>query len=236
MRRWIVAIGGGEFMMEDGDSPLDAFVLELARARGTGGLPRLCWIGTAGGDSFDYWLRCQAAFAGRAEVSRLTLFERTVEDIDAFLLAHDLIYVGGGNTASLLAVWRAHGVDRALAGAHDAGIVLTGVSAGAICWFVAGTTDSYGPRLQALTGGLGFVSASLCPHYDDEPERRPTFQRLVGDGTLPAGYAVDDEAAVVFDGDVFVEAVATRPGPTAYRVAPINGGVAETALPTRVLP
>ena len=230
-------MGGGGFMMEPGDSRLDAFLVELARERRGRERPNLGWIGTAGADSLDTWLRCQAAFAGRAIVSRLTLFERTVEDVDAWALDQDLIYVGGGNTASLLAVWRAHRVDRALAGAHEAGVVLAGLSAGAICWFEAGTTNSYGPTLQPLEGALGFLSGSLCPHYHGEPERRPTYHRLVGDGTLPAGYAVDDEAAVVFDGPRLVEAVATRPGPGAFRVKRSAAGeLVETALPIRILP
>ena len=230
-------MGGGGFSMEDGDSRLDAFVLELGRQRRPSELPRLGWIGTAGADSLDGWLRCQAAFAGRGVISRLALFERTVEDIDAWALDQDVIYVGGGNTASLLAVWRAHGLDHALAQAHLAGVVLTGLSAGAICWFDAGTTNSYGPRLQPLHGGLGFLAGSLCPHYDGEPERRPTYHRLVGEGALPAGYAVDDEAAVVFDGPRFVEAVATRPGPRVFRVErSVDGEPLETPVPVRVLP
>ncbi len=156
-------MGGGGFMMEPDDSRLDAFLLELARERRGRERPNLGWIGTASADSLDAWLRCQAAFAGRAIVSRLTLFERTVEDIDAWSLDQDLIYVGGGNTASLLAVWRAHGVDRALAGAHEAGVVLAGLSAGAICWFEAGTTDSYGPTLQPLEGALGIPRRQPVP-------------------------------------------------------------------------
>lgn len=228
-------MGGGGFMMETGDSPLDAFIVELARQRSGRETPRICFIGTATGDALDVWLRFQAAFAGRAVATRLTLFERTVDDIGAFLLDQDALYVGGGNTASLLAVWRAHGVDRAIAAARDDGVVLAGLSAGAICWFEAGTTDSFGPTLQPLAGGLGFVGGSLCPHYDGEPQRRPTYHRLVGDGTLPGGLAVDDGAAAVIDGDALVEVVATRAGPTAYRVERGDGRVLERPYAARVL-
>ena len=229
-------MGGGGFSTETGDSPIDAFILELARQRSGRDQPRVCFVGTATGDALDYWLRFQAAFAGRAETSRLTLFERTIEDIPSFVADQDALYVGGGNTASLLAVWRTHGLDRAIADARDDGLVLAGLSAGAICWFDAGTTDSYGPTLQPLTGSLGFVAGSCCPHYDGEPQRRPTFHRLVGDGTLPGGLAIDDGAAAVIDGDALVEVVASRAGSTAYRVASDGaGGVSEVAFPARVL-
>jgi peptidase E len=236
-RRWIVAMGGGGFMMDDGEPALDAFILELARGVRGRERPRVGWLGTASADSLPLWLRFQAAFAGRAETTQLALFERTVEDIDAFVRAQDAWYVGGGNTASLLAVWRAHGVDRAMARAHDEGVVLAGLSAGAICWFESGTTDSYGPTLAPLHGGLGFVAGSCCPHYDGEATRRPTYHRLIADGTLPAGYAMDDDAAVVFDGSTLVEAVTGRDGALARRVerGP-DGVVIETPLPMRRLP
>ena len=230
-------MGGGGFSTETGDSPLDAFILELARARRGRDVPRICFVGTATGDALDYWLRFQAAFAGRAETSRLTLFDRTVEDIPAFVAEQDALYVGGGNTASLLAVWRTHGLDRAIAAARADGLVLAGLSAGAICWFHGGTTDSFGPTLQPLTGALGFVEGSCCPHYDGEPQRRPTFHRLVGGGTLPGGLAIDDGAAAVIDGATLVEVVATHDGATAYRVEADGArGVTEVPLPARVLP
>jgi peptidase E len=236
MGRRIVAMGGGGFSMETDESALDSFILDLARGRRGRTLPRVCFIGTASGDSIEYWIRFQAAFAGRAEPTRLTLFDRTVSDLEAFLLDQDAVYVGGGNTASLLAVWRAHGVDRALARAGDQGVVLAGISAGAICWFESGTTDSFGPTLEPLTGALGWLAGSCSPHYDGEIERRPTFHQLVGDGRLPAGIAIDDGAAAVYDGRDLVEVVATHPGASAYRVEQTpNGAVVETPLATRIL-
>jgi peptidase E len=174
-------------------------------------------------------------FASAAEVSDLALFDRTVEDIGDFLADKDAIYVAGGNTASLLAVWRAHGVDEALRAAHEAGVVLAGRSAGGLCWFESGTTDSFGPRLQPLVGGLGLIPGSHCPHYDGEPERRPTYHALVASGILPPGLAVDDFAAAIFDGPDLVEVVAAEPGRTAYRVERDGDLVVETALPARVL-
>ena len=241
--RPIVAMGGGGFDSAQDPrhepSDLDGLVLRFASERVAArerARPRVCFIGTASGDDPRTIGRFHAAFDHRAEASHLGLFDRTVVDIEAFLLDQDAIYVGGGNTASLLAVWRAHGVDAALRAAHEAGVVLAGRSAGSICWFDAGTTDSYGPPLQAVQDGLGLIAGSHSPHYDGEAERRPTYHRLIADGTLPDGYAADDGTALVFDGPTLIEAVTERDGTSAYRVALEAGSVIETPIPTRRLP
>lgn len=230
-------MGGGTFASSGVRTPLDDLVLALARGRRGADRPAICFIGTATGDDAGYIERFHTAFGDVAETSHLGLFSRKVVDIRRFLLAQDAICVGGGNTASLLAVWRTHGVDGSIRAAHDAGVVLAGASAGSICWFEGGTTDSFGPTLHALTGGLGFIAGSHSPHYDGEPLRRPTYQRLVADGSLPAGIAVDDHAAAIYDGPKLVEVVAAHTGPTAYRVerGP-DGRAVETALPARILP
>lgn len=230
-----MAIGGGSFGHEVDRSPIDDHWLALARAVRGRDRPRICFIGTATGDTPVLIERFHGVFADVADTSHLALFDRTVEAIEPFLVDHDAIYVGGGNTASLLAVWRAHGVDAALAAAHATGVVLAGRSAGSICWFEGGTTDSFGPTLRGLTGGLAFIPGSNSPHYDGEAQRRPLFQRLVGDGSLPPGIAVDDHAAAVFDGPDLVEVVASHAGPAAYRVERTADGVVETAIPARVL-
>jgi len=236
LRRPIVASGGGGFSPLSERSRVEEHVVALAREVRGRERPRVCLIGTATGDD-DAWIaRFHEVFADLAETSHLALFDRTVEDIPAFLLAHDAVWVSGGNTASMLAVWRAHGVDSALRMAHETGIVLAGRSAGSICWFEGGTTDSYGPTIQAFSGGLGFIPGSNSPHYDGEPQRRPAYHALVADGSLPAGIAVDDFAAAVHDGPTFVEVVAAHAGPAAYRVEPTADGVVETVLPVRVLP
>ncbi len=235
LKRTIVAMGGGGFSMEPDVPLLDDHVLELARAQRGRDRPRLCFIGTASGDSESYIASFYAAFARRSEATHLALFNRKVGDMDAFLLDQDAIYVGGGNTANMLAIWRVHGVDRGLKRAWEAGVVLSGISAGSNCWFEASTTDSFGP-LAALNDGLGLVRGSHSPHYDGEAARRPTFQRLVGSGELPDGLAADDGCALVFDGSELVEAVASRPGARAYRVVRGPAGEAvETELSTRYL-
>ncbi len=148
----------------------------------------------------------------------------------------DAVYVLGGNTANLLALWRLHGLDRALREAWAAGVVLAGMSAGAICWFEACTTNSFGPTLRPLDGGLGLLEGSFCPHYHGEEQRRPVYRGFVADGTLAAGYAVDDGAALVFAGRALLEVVASAPDAGAWHVAPDGaGGSVETALPTRYL-
>jgi peptidase E len=154
-----------------------------------------------------------------------------VDDITAHLLDHDVVWVFGGSVAGLLAMWRLHSVDAAMRTAWQAGVVLTGISAGSICWHVGGTTDSFGPDLRPVTDGLGLVPYANGVHYDSEPQRRPLFQRLVADGTLPAGYATDDGAGVLYRGTDFVESVSECDGAAAYFV----NTTAEIRLDTRRL-
>lgn len=234
--RTIVALGGGGFSMEPDNPLLDDHILDLARAARGRDRPRVCFVATASGDAPTYVANFYAAFAQRAEASHLALFTRTIDDIDAFLADQDVIYVGGGNTENLLAIWRVHGVDRAMRRAWESGVVMTGLSAGSLCWFETGTTDSFGKGLAPLSAGLGFVSGSHSPHYDGEPLRRPTYQRLVAEGTLPSGYAADDGAALVFRGDRLLEVVASRATARGYRVERGSDGTAvETVLETRYL-
>ncbi|HXF98919.1 MAG TPA: peptidase E [Gaiellaceae bacterium] len=221
----IVAIGGGSFLA-DPASPLDDFLLSLAGRPS----PRVCLLPTATGDSAVVIAAFFEAFARRdCRPSCLRLFgapERPAER----LLEQDVVYVSGGNTANALAVWRVHGIDRALREAWERGAVLGGPSAGANCWFECSVTDSFGPELAPLRDGLGLLSGSFCPHYDGEERRRPVYRRLVDEG-FPPGYAADDWAALHFAGTELREVVAAREGARAYRVEP--GG--ETPLEARLL-
>jgi dipeptidase E len=229
----IVAVGGGGLAMEPGDELLDGFMLGLAPCE----RPRICFLGTGSGDSERYVASFYRAFAVHdCRPTDLALFDRRVRDLRGFVLEQDVIYVGGGNTASLLAVWRAHRVDAALREALDNGAVLCGVSAGMNCWFEASTTDSFGSDLEPLDDGLGFVAGSACPHYDVEAQRRPLYHRLVAAG-FPSGWAADDGAALHFDAaGTLVEVVASREGARGYRVERRPDGAAiEQALPTRYL-
>jgi peptidase E len=165
-----------------------------------------------------------------AKLTALSFYPWPPDDLRELALSQDAICVCGGNTANMLAVWRVHGFDRILREAWEAGIVLFGWSAGMICWFAAGVTDSFGPQLEGMRDGLGFLPGSACPHYDGEDLRRPVYTKLVAEG-FPPGLALDDAAAACFDGTELVEIVSTADGSGGYRVGP--GG--EERLETRLL-
>ncbi|WP_367875368.1 Type 1 glutamine amidotransferase-like domain-containing protein [Luteolibacter sp. Populi] len=229
-------MGGGGFSMES-NHLMDDFILSLSPRQPA----RVCFVPTASADSAAYLVKFYRAFSGRAIATDLTFFdpssparrpERSSE-LEAFVAEQDIIYVGGGNTANLLAIWRAHGLDKILREAWLRGAILCGVSAGMICWFRGGVTDSFGD-LEALPDGLGLIDATACPHYDGEAQRRPTYQRLVGDG-FPGGYAADDGAALHFRGTELVEALSSRDGAGVYRVEMRDGEVVERRLETRLL-
>jgi peptidase E len=202
---------------------------------------RVCFVPTASADAATHIVRFYRAFVGRCFPTDLTLWNppslprqppRT-SDLPAFIAEQDVIYVGGGDTANLLVLWRRHGLDLLLRRAWSQGMVLAGVSAGMLCWFKGGVTDSFG-GLEPLNDGLGLIDASACPHYDGEQERRPVYERLIAEG-MQAGYAADDGAALHFRGANLVEVVSSRPQACAYRVELVGARVTETPLPVRFL-
>jgi len=219
-------MGGGGFSMEPENLTLDRYVLAQAGVA----MPRVSFLPTASGDVDSYAMRFYEAFSGLpCQPSHLMFFRRT-PDLREHLLNQDVIYVGGGNTKSMLGVWREWGMPEILREAWEAGVVLAGLSAGAICWFEQGLTDSFEGDLRPLDC-LGILKGSACPHYDGDPERRPTYHRLVRTGVLLPGLAIDDGAAVHFVDDDIRGVVASRPGVTAYRVETKSGAAQETALP-----
>jgi peptidase E len=224
--RQILALGG--HAMQPGE-PLDDLLLELTGAS----RPRVLLLPTASAESEAYVVQYYEAFARRAEASHLSLFGIPPADIRSIVLDQDAIFVGGGNTANMLAIWRVHGVDRFLREAWEAGVVLAGVSAGSICWFEAGVTDSFREELDGLDC-LGFLPGSNCPHYDGEETRRPAFHRLVAAG-FPAGLAADDFVGLRFSGTELAEVVTSRPDAAAYRVELVDGTVGEQRLDARRL-
>lgn len=212
------------------------YAIDLAGVSGRA--PKVCFLATACGDSAEL-IRTfyEAALLRGLQPSHVALFPMpTVPDITSHLLDQDVIWVWGGSVAGLLAMWRLHGVDEAMRAAWQAGVVLTGVSAGSICWHVGGTTDSFGPQLRPITTGLGLIPFSNGVHHDGEAQRRPLFRSLIADGILPDGYATDDGTGVLYRGTSFVEAVAEIAGKSAYRVSRnADGGATEEPLPTRLL-
>lgn len=229
--RQIVAFGGGGFSMEAGNPLLDDYVLELTgRDR-----PRVCFLATASGDADDYVVRFYKEFAGgRADASHLGLFRRRrgVSDVRAHLLSQDLIYVGGGSLLSLLGVWRAHGVDAILREAWERGVILCGLSAGALCWFDTSLTAYYGSPERV--NALGFLPWSFTAHYDSEPARREVFHRELLAG-MQRGYAADDGAALQFVGTELHRVVSSRPRARGYALRKDGARVIEEELATEYL-
>jgi peptidase E len=227
----IIAMGGGGFSMEPENLALDRYVLAQCRqAR-----PRVCFLPTASGDADLYVLNFYKAFTALdCRPFVLSLFRLPTADLEGFLLDQDILYVGGGNTRSMLALWREWGLERILFKAYQAGVVLAGVSAGANCWFEACSTDSLPGDFQVLAG-LGYLAGSFCPHYDGEPDRRPSFHRMIRDGLLGDGLAADNGAAVHFIDGQLDGAVSSRQQARVYRVWREAGEPREAALDTRCL-
>jgi peptidase E len=229
--RRIVGMGGGGFSRFGRYSKLDDYILALTQKDN----PRVLYLGTAGGDADPHIVLFYEAFAGRARPSHLKLFGApSRSEWRPLIREQDVIYVGGGNTANMLAIWRVHGMDQALREAWDDGVVLCGVSAGMNCWFECSVTDSFGLDLSAMRDGLGFLPGSVCPHYDGEERRRPVYRKLVAEG-LPAGFAVEDSVGIFFEETEFVEAVSELEGRRAFRLELVEGEVSETPITARSL-
>lgn len=222
----IIVMGGGGFTMEPGNPLLDDYVL-AATGRNR---PRVCFVPTAAGDAVGYIDRFYEAFPDDiCEPTHLSLFNRKIDDLGAFLSAADLVYVGGGNTVNLLAVWRAQGLDRVLPEVLASGTILCGVSAGALCWFERGITDSYSPDLKPLTNGLGLLRGAFSPHFDSDPRRPHLWPDFVARYGGPAVAAEDGVALHYVDGRI-VRAVTSRPHARAYRYGVVDGEVRQETI------
>ena len=210
--------------------PLTRHAVELAEVSGRA--PRVCFVGTASADD----KRAIVTFYDNAwregwVGSHAALFPMpNIANLREHLQSQDVIWVGGGSVAGLLAMWRLHGLDDVFRDAWQSGVVLTGVSAGSICWHVGGPTDSFGPELRAVTNGLALLPWSNGVHYDSEPTRRPLLKSLIAQGTLPTGYATDDGAGLLYRGTEMVEALTERDGARAYRISTDDDGVAVEVL------
>lgn len=210
----IIALGGGGFSMEPDNPLLDLYILRQSKEKN----PKICYIPTASGDS-DICISWFYNFFEKRQCrpSHLSLFKPPTRDLEGFVLDKDILYVGGGNTKNLLVLWREWGLDSILMKAWEQGIILAGISAGSICWFEEGVTDSYGDKLEPLKC-LGFLKGSNCPHYDGETDRRPSYHELVASNKIGPGIAADDGVAIHYiEQDIF-KIVSSRPAAKAYKV------------------
>lgn len=211
----IIAMGGGGFLMEPENPLLDRYILQQAGKV----TPKICYIGTASGDAESMIQNFYKFFNEQnCEPSHLSLFKPPTRDLQSYIMEKDIIYVGGGNTKNLLALWKEWGLDEILRKALDQGIVLAGISAGSICWFEEGVTDSFGDVLAPLKA-LGFLNGSNCPHYDGEAERRPTYRKLVDEGTLQPGIAADDGVAIHYVDGKIKKIISSRRAAKGYFVS-----------------
>ncbi|KEO82025.1 peptidase E [Tumebacillus flagellatus] len=234
MKKQIIAMGGGGFSMEPDNLLLDEYILaQTGKER-----PKVCFLPTASGDSAGYTERFYESMSTlTCEPNHLSLFHHHpgTSDLEGYLLTQDVIYVGGGNTRNMIVLWKEWGVDVILRKAWEQGIVLAGLSAGSICWFEHGVTDSVIPKQLHYMNGLGFLPGSNCPHYDGEAERRPTYHRQLREGLIPAGFAADDGAGLHFIGTDLHRVVSSRPNAKGYRLNVVDGVVTEDELDTNYL-
>jgi len=234
----ILAIGGGGFMMEEGPSPVDEYLLRLAsRDR-----PRICFLPTASGDEHEIINKFYAAFpSSRCEPSHLAFFRNPapgavpLAGFEDHLLSCDIVFVGGGNTKSALAVWRGWGLDVVLKKALASGVVLSGMSAGAMCWFQQGLTDSFWGAEYRPLPCLGFLAGGCGVHYSSDAKRRPTLHAAIEATAILPSIAIDDYAAVLYSGGKLSKVVSWREGSTAYDVFLKDGSVVEQAHQAQTL-
>ncbi|GLO66090.1 MULTISPECIES: Type 1 glutamine amidotransferase-like domain-containing protein [Oceanobacillus] len=226
----IIALGGGGFSMEPENQLLDLYVLNQSGKKN----PEICFIPTASGDSDNYISRFYNFFENQnCKPSHLSLFKPQIRDFESYLLEKDIIYVGGGNTKNLLILWKEWGLDTILKRAWEQGVLLAGISAGSICWFEEGVTDSYGDILEPLEC-LGFLKGSNCPHYDGEVNRRPSYQKLISKAKIKSGIATDDGVALHYIDQELSGIISSRPNAKAYKVY-FDNTVKEIELETKFL-
>lgn len=235
----ILATSGGLRVGDRTSFAFDALIHHAVDLSGVHGRrPRLMYVGTAVGDADHYTVKmAEAARVAGFDLTSLALFPMpNLDDIEGSVLDQDVVWVMGGSVANLLAVWRVHGLEAVFRRAWTEGVVLSGVSAGSLCWFQGGTTDSFGPELRPVTNALGLLPYGNGVHYDNEARRRPAVHRLVADGTLPVTHCTDDGVGLVYRGTELVEAVTEIAGKGAYVVTRDGDAAVEERVEPRQLP
>ena len=227
----IIAMGGGGFSMEPENTLLDDYVLAQSRSN----KPRICFLGTASGDAAAYVEKFYTAFSQqRCEPTHLMLFHTPPPNVEALVARQNIFYVGGGSTRNLLVLWREWRLDRMLKRAWTNGAIMCGLSAGSLCWFESGVSDSFGPSWRRSARWAGSVGATVRT-TTARSDRRPAYHKMVGRKTIEAGYAADDGAALHFIGRRLHRIVSSRPNAKVYRVSRSGRGVVERELPTEYL-
>ena len=225
--RQIIAMGGGGFSMEPENPLLDKYILSQSKKKN----PRICFIGTASGDAKGYIDNFYNFFKKENCIpSHLSLFNGHTAKIESFILSQDILYVGGGNTRNMLVLWKEWGLDKIIRKAYKKGILLCGISAGSICWFEEGLTDSIPKQLNKLKC-LGILKGSNCPHFDGEPGRRPAYTKLIKNGKMKSGIACDDGCALHYKNEKLFKVISSRPKAKAYRFVKKGKSLEESILP-----
>ena len=215
-KKQIIAMGGGGFSMEPDNLLLDRYILKQSKQQ----TPRVCFLPTASGDSDHYIRRFYTAFSQlECRPTHLSLFRPPTNGITSVLNKQDIIYVGGGSTINMLTLWKVWKLDELLKEAWQTGTILCGLSAGSLCWFEEGLSDSVSPGEYRKIEGLGFIQGSHCPHYDGEQGRPPVYRQLINEQALSAGVAADDGVALHYVDNSLDTVVSSRPAAKAYRVS-----------------
>ena len=238
----IIALGGGGVGLDKFNLAIDNYKIKASGKK----KPKIAFIPTAVGDSAFAIERFYRVFPSeRAIASHLPLFSRDQRDLEDYLLNQDIIEVSGGNTANMLSIWEIHGIDKILEKAWQNGIVLTGASAGMICWYECSVTDSFGPSsslvspglginnrtmLKELKTGLGFLKGSACPHYNGEEDRKPTYEKLIKNKILSDGIALDDYVGAHYINNKLIKLITPKNGSKGYEVSLKNNVVKETII------
>jgi dipeptidase E len=226
MKKQIIAIGGGGFGRSPGEGVIEKYILDQSDKE----KPNICFIPTATGDNEAYKVNYYSTFSKlNCSPVHLDFFKRT-PDLEELIKQQDIIFVGGGNTKSMLAVWKDWGLDLILKDAYERGVIMCGVSAGAICWFEEGVTDSWSEELKVMDC-LGFVKGACCPHYDEEPQRRPSLSKFLTEGVMQSCYAVDGGCALHIENEQEYKAVVFTKDKNAYCVDLENDEVNEEPYP-----
>jgi len=226
MDRQIIAIGGGGFGRNPGIGIIEKYILEQSKKD----MPNICFIPTATGDDESYKVSYYATLTKlNCNPTHLDFFKRT-PNLEKIIMKNDIIFVGGGNTKSMLAVWRDWGLDIILKEAYESGVIMSGVSAGAICWFQRGITDSWANKLNIIDC-LSFTKGNCCPHYDEEAERKPSLSNFILNEQINECFAIEGGCALHIKNDAVFKAVSFKEEKNSFLVKEEDEKIIESVLP-----